>query len=274
VNLRRVVGGIGHTLIAAGVLILLFVAYELWGTGLAEARSQTTLKKDFNQKVAAGVDQTQVPPPTPEGDAVAIIKIPRLGLLKAVVEGVGVEDLKKGPGHYPGTPLPGQPGNAAIAGHRTTYGAPFFRMDELKPNDPIFVTTRQGKFRYEVSEVRAIKPTDVEVIKNTPDNRLTLTTCHPRFSASQRLITIATLKGIAAAPSPPALPKTTSLSGKRVSKRPAVLWGLLAALCAAVTFTLSRIWRKWPAYFLGTPVFLLVLFVFFENFARLLPANI
>lgn len=273
-NLRRVIGGIGHTLIAAGVLILLFVAYELWGTGIAEARSQHTLKQDFTQKVAGDVDPNLVPPPTPEGEAVAIIKIPRLGLLKAVVEGVGVEDLKKGPGHYPGTPLPGQPGNAAIAGHRTTYGAPFFRMDELKPNDPIFVTTRQGKFRYEVSEVRAIRPTDVEVIKNTPDNRLTLTTCHPRFSASQRLITIATLKGIAAAPSPPAAPKTTSLSGKRVSKRPAVLWGLLAALCAAVTFTLSRLWRKWPAYLIGAPVFLLVLFVFFENFARLLPANI
>ena len=274
-NLRRVVGGIGHTLIAAGVLILLFVAYELWGTGLAEARSQKTLKKDFNQKVAAGVDQSQVPPPTPEGDAVAIIKIPRLGLEKAVVEGVGVEDLKKGPGHYPGTPLPGQQGNAAIAGHRTTYGAPFFRMDELKPTDPIFVTTRQGKFKYEVVEVKPIRPTDVEVIKNTPDNRLTLTTCHPRFSASQRLITIAKLDGIAATPSAPAeAPKTTSLSGKRVSKRPAVLWGLLAALCAAVTFTLSRIWRKWPAYFIGAPVFLLVLFVFFENFARLLPANI
>ena len=109
-NLRRVVGGIGHTLIAAGVLILLFVAYELWGTGIAEARSQHTLKKDF--KAAPGVDQSQVPPPTPEGEAVAIIKIPRLGLEKAVVEGVGVEDLKKGPGHYPGTPLPGQPGNA------------------------------------------------------------------------------------------------------------------------------------------------------------------
>lgn len=273
-NLRRVVGGIGHTLIAAGVLILLFVAYELWGTGLAEARSQKTLKKDINQKIAHGVDPNLIPPPTPEGDAVAILKIPRLGLEKAVVEGVGVEDLKKGPGHYPGTPLPGQPGNAAIAGHRTTYGAPFFRMDELKPGDPIFVTTRQGKFRYEVQEVRAIKPTDVEVIKNTPDNRLTLTTCHPRFSASQRLITIAKLIGIAAAPSPPEAPKTTSLSGTRVSKRPAVLWGLLAALCAAVTFTLSRIWRKWPAFIIGTPIFLLVLFVFFENFSRLLPANI
>ena len=269
-------GGLGHTLIAAGVLILLFVAYELWGTGLAEARSQKNLKPDFVQKASHGADPNLVPPPTPEGEAVAIIKIPRLGIEKAVVEGVGVDDLKKGPGHYPGTPLPGQPGNAAIAGHRTTYGAPFFRMDELKPSDPIFVTTRQGRFRYEVTEVKPVKPTDVDVVKNTPDNRLTLTTCHPRFSASQRLITTAALKGEAAVPSPTAAapPPAPSLSGTRVSKRPAVLWGLLAALCAAVTFTLSRIWRRWPAYLVGTPVFLVVLFVFFENFARLLPANV
>jgi sortase A len=270
------VGGLGHTLIAAGVLILLFVAYELWGTGIAEARSQKNLKQDFAQKAGRGVNPNDVPPPTPEGEAIAIIKIPRLGVEKAVVEGVGVDDLKKGPGHYPGTPEPGQPGNAAIAGHRTTYGAPFFRMDELKPSDPIFVTTRQGRFRYEVSEVKAVKPTDVDVVENTPDNRLTLTTCHPRFSATQRLITIATLKGEAAVPSPtPAVAVAKpSLSGTRVSKRPAVLWGLLAALVAAVTMALSRLWRKWPAYFLGAPVFLVVLFVFFENFARLLPANV
>ncbi|MBV8690855.1 MAG: class E sortase, partial [Actinobacteria bacterium] len=157
-NLRRVVGGIGHTLIAAGVLILLFVAYELWGTGIAEARSQHTLKKDFTQKVGRGVNQDEVPPPTPEGEAVAIIKIPRLGLEKAVVEGVGVEDLKKGPGHYPGTPLPGQPGNAAIAGHRTTYGAPFNRLDELSPGDEVLVTTVKGSYTYKVAMSHVVKP--------------------------------------------------------------------------------------------------------------------
>ena len=76
-------------------------------------------------------------------------------------------------------------------------------------------------------------------------------------------------------PSPEAPPApTASLSGTRVSKRPAVLWGLLAALVAAIVLLAGRFWRRWPAYLLGTPVFLVVLFVFFENFARLLPANV
>jgi sortase A len=276
VSIRRLVGGVGHTLITLGVLILLFVAYELWGTGIAEARSQHQLRKGFDSVVLGKLDPNTVPPPTPEGEAIAIIKIPKIGVEKAVVEGVGVEDLKKGPGHYPGTPLPGQPGNAAIAGHRTTYGAPFYRMDELKPGDPIFITTRQGPFRYQVRSVTPVSPTAIEVVKNTPDNRLTLTTCNPRFSATQRLITVADLIGPAAVPSPPPARfiHHPGLSGARVSKWPAFEWGALAALVALITIALSRFWRRWPAYFLGAPVFLLVLFVFFENFARLLPANV
>jgi len=276
VSIRRVIGGIGHTLIWAGILILLFVAYELWGTGIAEARSQKQLKKSFDSVLVGKADPSQVPPPTPEGEAVAIIKIPKIGVEKAVVEGVGVEDLKKGPGHYPGTPLPGQPGNAAIAGHRTTYGAPFYDMDQLKPNDPILITTKQGSFKYAVESVTPVSPTDVAVVKNTADNRLTLTTCNPRFSASQRLITVAALIGPAAAPSPPnpQIIHHPGLSGAPTSRWPAVQWGALAALVFALTFAGSKLWRRWPAYFIGAPVFLVVLFFFFENFARLLPANV
>src|SRR5207302_2511071 len=101
------------------------------------------------------------------------------------------------------TPMPGQPGNAAIAGHRTTYGAPFFNLNELQPGDPIFVTTRQGRFRYEVRETRTVSPSQLSVLNPTPDNRLTLTTCNPRFSASQRLVVVSQLIGEAAEPSPP-----------------------------------------------------------------------
>src|SRR5206468_12704168 len=98
---------------------------------------------------------------------------------KTVVQGVGVEDLKKGPGHYSDTPMPGQQGNASIAGHRTNYGAPFYNLDQLKPSDPILVTTVQGSFRYDVLETKIVRPSKVDVLENTPDNRLTLTTCHP-----------------------------------------------------------------------------------------------
>ena len=289
--------GTGRVLIAAGVLILLFVAYQLWGTGLAEARSQRALKDEFADLVGRttttkpGQPPPPAPPPPPTGTAVAIIKIPEIGVEKAVVEGVSLGDLKKGPGHYPETPMPGQPGNAAIAGHRTTYGAPFYDLDELEKGDAILVTTRQGSFRYEVTEKKVVKPSEVSVLDPTTDNRLTLTTCNPRFSARQRLVVISTLKGTAAPPpaattTPPRGDGTTGttlpsedvdpagLSGESASNWPAVLWGLLAAAIWYGAWVLGRKWRKWPAYALGTPVFLVVLFVFFENVSRLLPANI
>src|SRR5439155_1336458 len=115
------------------------------------------------------------PAPPPTGEALAVIRIPRIGIEKAVVQGVSLEDLKRGPGHYPGTPVPGQPGNAAIAGHRTTYGAPFFRLDEMQPGDPIFVTTPQGSFVYQVQTKQVIGPKENSVLLPSTDNRLTLT---------------------------------------------------------------------------------------------------
>ncbi|HUR22844.1 MAG TPA: class E sortase [Acidimicrobiales bacterium] len=298
-DVRRVVAGVGRALIAAGVLILLFVVYQLWGTGLAESRSQNKLTKHFRQVLAqprvsppstvpGAPDPTLAPPPAPVGEAVAILRIPKIGVEKAIVQGVGLAELKKGPGHYPTTPLPGQPGNAAIAGHRTTYGAPFFNLDELKPGDPILVTTREGRFRYEVTSSEVVSPRETSVLETTSDNRLTLTTCNPRFSASQRLIVVASLKGEAVEPPAPASdpgptqPETpvslqasegAGLSGRNAANGPAVLWGGLAGLVWLLTWLAGRAWRRWPAYLMGAPVFLVVLFVFFENFSRLLPSN-
>src|SRR5437879_696968 len=225
--MRRLLAGVGRRLIAIGVLILLFVAYELWGTSLAEARSQRALRHQCLQAAptspAPGTEPTtapppatrdpaSAPPPVPDGDAVARLKIPRIKLDKIVVEGVALSDLKKGPGHYPGTPLPGQPGNAAIAGHRTTYGAPFFDLDSLKPDDEILVTTRQGSFEYRVRASRVVSPDEVQVLNASPDNRLTLTTCNPRFSASQRLVVVSQLIGTAAASPPPSQPPPAAVA--------------------------------------------------------------
>ncbi len=292
-DVRRAVAGVGRALIALGTLILLFVAYQLWGTGLAEARSQGKLRDQFEVALgAAGPVPARpeaadppptAPPPAPEGDAVAVLRIPRIGVEKLVVEGVRAADLKRGPGHYPTTPLPGQPGNAAIAGHRTTYGAPFNKLDELEPGDEILVTTRQGRFRYEVTGSKVVRPTETSVLDPTTDNRLTLTTCHPRYSASRRLIVTAVLKpGTAPAPAAAApvgrpVPTPASdpagLSGEGASNGPAMLWGLVAVAVATSTWAAGRYWRRWPAYLAGGPVLLVVLFVFFENFSRLLPAN-
>src|ERR671918_957853 len=180
-RLARVLGAIGRTLITLGVLILLFVVYQLWGTGIREAQAQRSLENEFEESLgeagvvvpdesAQGSGQSppttatpgSPPPPPAEGDASARIRIPDIGVDKIVVEGVTLDDLKRGPGHYPETPLPGQPGNAAIAGHRTTYGAPFNQLDKMKVGDPVVVSTKQGTFQYDVTELKVVSPREVK----------------------------------------------------------------------------------------------------------------
>ena len=285
VGFRRFIAGVGRTFIATGVLILLFVAYELWGTGLFEQRTQHHLRRAAPPPPQCGNPETKItnpsPPPTPAGDAVATIKICRIGVEKAVVSGVGDEDLKKGPGHYPQTPMPGTAGNAAIAGHRTTYGAPFFNLDKLEVGDPIMVSTTQGQFRYDVASKTIVTPNHVEVLNNTPDAELTLTTCEPRFSAAKRLIVVAKLIGTAAPATNTPAPATAAnsladdgnLSGKRRNAGPAVEWGAAAAAVALFAWAAGRVWRKWPAYLIATPGFLVLLFFFFHEASRFVPAN-
>jgi sortase A len=296
----RVLGGIGRTLIAAGVLILLFVAYQLWGTGLREAQAQNRLENQFEERlreVEVEVDEppvgetttTTAPPPRPEiGSAAANIVIERIGVNKIVVEGFSLANLKDGPGHHPDTPMPGQPGNVAIAGHRTTYGAPFNRIDELMPGDPIVITTLQGTFRYEVMDEegdgngnRIVRPSEVEVLEDKGDNRVTLIACHPKYSARQRIVVTGRLVVEPAPPPPPADPEVrpvsrtldVGLDGEGSSAWPAVWFALACAAVWVLAWLVGRRWRKWPSYAIGTLPFLVLLFFFFENFARLLPAN-
>lgn len=301
----------GKTLISVGVLILLFVVYQLWGTGLTHDREQKSLRAQFARQLAAPAATEPAPGPTEtptsgatsttvaaaplvQGDAAAVIVIPRIGLDEVVVEGVGVEDLKKGVGHYPDTKMPGEKGNAALAGHRTTYGHPFNRLDELNDGDEISLTTRAGTFRYAVSEKKVVTPESVEVLDPSPDNRLTLTTCHPKYSAEQRLIIVALLQGAPidepVVPAGTASPTTTApsrsgelaagidrpgLSGAGAANRPAIAWGIIAASIWLAAWAIGR-WsgRRWAAYIVGAPIFFIALFVFFENVARLLPANV
>ncbi|MEN8234039.1 MAG: sortase [Actinomycetota bacterium] len=132
---------------------------------------------------------------TPDkGTAFAIIRIPTIERLQdgwTVVEGVRLRDLKNGAGHMPNTPLPGQPGNAVISGHRTTHGAPFHEFEELNPGDIIEVDTALGTHTYEVRETIIVRPTEMWVTEPRDGAWLTLTTCHPKFSARQRLIVFA-----------------------------------------------------------------------------------
>jgi LPXTG-site transpeptidase (sortase) family protein len=135
----------------------------------------------------------------PAGAAVGKLEIPAIGLSQIVVEGTDEDDLAEGPGHYIGTALPGYSGNVAIAGHRTTYGAPFNRLAEVAKGDMIFLTATDGAvlpYRV-VATPSAVAPTDVSVLGDFDDNRVTLTTCTPEFSAAQRLVVVADFVGAA-----------------------------------------------------------------------------
>ena len=186
----RIVGALGRILMTAGTLILLFVAYQLWGTGLQEARSQNDLNDEFAQLLVEVEDQapeatttTSVPDPDgpidvvpgelqprlplPDiGDPVTQIEIPRIGITRTVVSGVTLDQLERGPGHYPNSPLPGQRGNVAIAGHRTTFGQPFHNVDKLEPGDQILTQTVQGEFVYRVTETVIVKPNELWVLED------------------------------------------------------------------------------------------------------------
>ncbi len=290
-----VVRGAGETLVTLGLVVLLFLGYELWVTDLYTGHRQAELRRELQRDWA---DPTVVPPaaaasppavvpsstmpmptptptPAPSGPApaaappatarssdeppvtpsaeppadppadppsapavgrpVAVLHIPRLGngWSRVVVEGTAAEQLAEGPGHYPGTALPGQPGNVAVAGHRVGRGSPFLELDELRPGDPIVLETAADWFVYRVLGNRStgdlgtdptgipgqqiVRPTDVDVVSPTPGGPpdgpasgayLTLTTCHPEYSASERLVVHAALDGAplsrAAAPDGPA----------------------------------------------------------------------
>lgn len=128
-----------------------------------------------------------------EGTPFAEMRIPSIGVEQVLFEGVTPATLRLGPGHMPWTPLPGQPGNAVISGHRTTYGAPFYDLDALAPGDVIEIDTVIGTHVYTVREQVIVSPTDVWVTEPRQGAWLTLTTCHPRFSARERLIIFAEL---------------------------------------------------------------------------------
>lgn len=217
----RVLRGVGWILITSGALVLLYIVYLLAFTTVTTERAQDDLLATWQAQVGslpvgepegAGVVPTVPKPPlaaqgeTALGNAYAAIWFRRPGSAAPivhdgpllVVEGVAVEQLKRGPGHYPSTRAPGHPGNFAIAGHRTTYGAPFLHLDQLAFGDEVHVVDRQGReWTYVVRASRIVSPNEVWVLGEDPlgtgEPTMTLTTCHPRFSAAQRLVVFAEL---------------------------------------------------------------------------------
>lgn len=298
----RVVGATGRMMIRAGLLILLFVVYQLWGTGLATSAAQRRLSTRFSELQSTVVTDpsggqpitapADLPIPEP-GDPIGRIQISRIGVDFIMVQGVDLTYLKEGPGHFPQTPLPGQPGNSAFAGHRTTYKAPFNRIDELDPGDLITVTTLQGVFTYRVDGHPGdpdqppvghivVSPKELGILDQGVGNRLTLMACNPKYSAATRIVVTATLTSPVAAATP--LPDTAdtvtadaaldSLAGGDPSARPAaILWTALVIAAWFATWFAARRWRRVPSYLIGTPIVLVLLFFAFQNINRLLPAG-
>jgi sortase A len=131
---------------------------------------------------------------SPAGNPLGRIGITRMGANFVFVSGTGKGSLKTGPGHYDRSPLPGLPGTVAIAGHRTTYSAPFRRMNKLRRGDKITLTMPYGRFTYSVEGLRVVRPEHVGVLKHVRHNRLVLTTCTPVDSAAKRLVATARLE--------------------------------------------------------------------------------
>lgn len=224
------VHNLGWTFVYLGVLTLGFVVHQLYITTWFAQQNQPELAAERVEQWAATeisevvVGSADVAPDEPgvlsgatgdtgdgvrseplilqiesapdDGAAFALIRIPKIEALQDgwnVVEGVSSQDLRNGAGHMPNTALPGQPGNAVISGHRTTWGQPFRELDALDPGDRIEVDTALGTHIYEVKEIRIVKPTDVWVADPREGAWLTLTTCNPEFSARERLVIAAEL---------------------------------------------------------------------------------
>ncbi len=278
-----------------GVIILLFVAWQLWGTAITQSHDQSALKKQF----VTDVHHVALKPPSglalipattriadpPEGTVMAQVQIPKINLDQYVVSGTNEGDLAKGPGHYFGTAMPGQAGNVAIAGHRTTHGAPFNRLAELAIGDPIYLTTTSGqRLTYIVSAVPvAVSPTDVTVLNNFGDNRLTLTTCNPEFSARQRLIVVAAyLPPGARHPMPISTGTGTpynlgpaARTGWDMGLVPLVVLEFAAIFALGLAYRwLSRVYGREGRFLILVPIWIGILYALFGTLTSFLPASV
>jgi sortase A len=188
--MRAVVRFVASVMMVSGALLIADAAATVFWqepvSAFVAKREQAELSDAYVQPPRRVIERRPL-----KGDAIARLKLPALDRSYYVVEGTDTDTLRKGPGHYPETPLPGEPGTAAIAGHRTTYGAPFRTIDKLKRGDPIVVEMRDGTFHYRVERVRIVDDSALWVTDKVGYNRLVLTACHPLYSATQRVVVFA-----------------------------------------------------------------------------------
>ncbi|HEY7069639.1 MAG TPA: class E sortase [Acidimicrobiales bacterium] len=305
----------GQALSLVGVLIALFLTFQFVVTDLSASRAQASLTEAFRRDllaagtlalgpdasqssregfedvegIGAGVDTQEFDADamkerltTPEpGQPIAILSIPSIDLRQIVVEGSGSTQLAKGPGHYRGSPRPGYIGNSVVAGHRTTYGAPFRHIDRLEKGDRITVTTVDGQFVYEVRDIVTIKPGQDDVTGPKFENLLTLVTSTPAYRTENRLAVVAELQDTPVVADDEALARRNpaiaadelGVFRDATAWAPAVIYFQLLAGTWILAKLLTARWRRWSTWLITAPLLFTFGFLFLESAARLLPST-
>src|SRR6266516_7426285 len=204
--MRTVLRVFGECCVTAGAIVLLFLAYLLWGTALATSAHQhafaTQLQRQWQTHHDVRPAVTRLHLVT--GQPFAFIRIPRFGgsWRFAIVQGTGLTQLALGPGHVPGTALPGQIGNFAVAAHRVTAGNPFYRLNDLRPGDKVMIETATATYTYQVTTTELVLPDDTAVLDPVPGHprqhpreaMITLITCDPPWTGTHRIIVFGSLQ--------------------------------------------------------------------------------
>jgi sortase A len=263
---------VSRSITAIGILALLFVGYELFATSIGEARAQTKLLSTWQSQLKSNPNAVPA-----LGDPVALLEIPRFASQAVIVQGVRSTDLQKGPGHDPGSPMPGQVGDAVLMGHRTTYGGSFGDIDQLERGDSISVFTAEGRFQYTVLDVRVSSGTPL-LATSTEVGYLTLITSDPSFRTNRQVQVLAQLVTQPLTPISEiqmAVGAVRNGSGTdRLAFAPLLLWGELFFGVLVIAWVLYRRWSPWATHLITTPILIALMFLLFSSLDRLLPRTL
>lgn len=274
---------LARALTIMGLACLSVAVFQTWIGNVSERREQRTLRGAFQQILSTGAglgrDADGNQRAIEAGSAVALLEIPKIGVRKIVVEGSGANELKRGPGLLPSSPLPGQPGHTIIVGRRTTYGSPFKKLDTLTPQDDVKVTTPYGQFAYKIRGVETVSPGKATKLEPTEGSLLSLLTSDAPHIGGSALMVTAVLDGDPSTFADPPRksagePGSVTFAGNAGAGPGAAALGVLLLSALVGADSLYRRWRRWPTYLLTTPVIIALLLAFMENLSSLLPTTL
>lgn len=268
-------GRLGTILVAWAAVLLGFILFVGFLSAFPESRAQAGLQRHLATVLANA--QAPIGGSIRMGSPVARLDIPAIGLHQIVVEGTSADQLRKGPGHLPVSPMPGQAGNSVIAAHALLFGGPFGSIGSLRPGDAIQVLTGEGPATYRVTGHRTVPSRSAQPFEATPDNQLTLVTA-ANLWASSRLVVTARLVG---APQAAPAGRPTVLAASQGALAGGGGAGLALGLflgvflvVAGLTVVAYRRLPRWSSYIITTPILLASLWLLYSTLGRFLPATI